>query len=372
MALSSSAGLALVSAGAAFAEGDCRRAATIMRDANQAGARPEVQEAQLREAVALCPSMAEAHHNLGVVLLQQKKSGDALLEFEKALSVREDLTYRIALGSAQLDLGKLEEARENFEKALREQSKNIKALQGLSSVHHRQGDPQRALERLRQAEEVAPQDPVTSFNLGVLYDELGKSNEAIGAFERTSRAAPQSLPAFMQLGVLYQRSGMWRESERALSRASEIDPNQAQIYRALGVAQEKLQELERAELSFRRAVDIEASDVFSSTRLATLLLQKKQEAKALEVVERALLVAPQQSALHNLKGRAEMELGKFPEAEQSFQKALDLDALNASAHNNLGILFLRMNRPDDARREFESALKLDPQLEEAKKNIEQL
>jgi len=82
-------------------------------------ARPELAVAELETALALDPTLAEAHSNLGNLLLERGDNAAAEARFVRALALRRDYPFALfGLGEARLALGRLEEARASFEQAL--------------------------------------------------------------------------------------------------------------------------------------------------------------------------------------------------------------------------------------------------------------
>ena len=91
------------------------------------------------------------------------------------------------------------------------------------------------------------------------------------------------------------------------------------------------------------------------------LLQEGKSTEALAAIDTALLQAPANAALHNLRGVAMRQLGRAREAEASFRKVIELSPRSAQGYNNLGSLYSEHGRQVEAQELFRQALNREPQ-----------
>lgn len=90
--------------------------------------------------------------------------------------------------------------------------------------------------------------------------------------------------------------------------------------------------------------------------LASAYYDAAQYDSALLEVGRALKISPQRADLHGLRALILMQLGQTPEAEQSLQQALRLDAVNPDLQNNAGWFYCQTGRSAIAMPYFERAI----------------
>jgi tetratricopeptide (TPR) repeat protein len=110
-----------------------------------------------QQAIALKPSMSEAHNNLGRLYTRQHQLGAAIEEFRAALAVKPD--YAIArnnLGSAYLMTGQEPLAVQEFLAAVRLDHGYATPYYNLASVSARRGDVSQAMAFLRRAMTLEP------------------------------------------------------------------------------------------------------------------------------------------------------------------------------------------------------------------------
>ncbi len=126
--------------------------------------------ALLREAIALNPTVAAYHSNLGLALERH---------------------------------GQLAQAVESFRAALRIDSSYINALFNLAKVLFELGQFAEALDCYRQALQINPSDAPAHFNLGSVYLKQDLFDEAAECFRRALAIKPDYADAHNNLGLAY-------------------------------------------------------------------------------------------------------------------------------------------------------------------------
>lgn len=351
---------------AVLAEGDCVQAGTVMREAAQQYATGSDAARALdayARATALCPGMAEAHYNRGIMLVKIKSYEEGTESLKKAFALKPQPQFQAALATAYLEQGKLTEARENFEKLLETDARSVKALQGLSVVAERQGDAERALSLLERAYAVSSSDMVTLFNLAVLKEKKGAVSEAIPLYEQVLSIDRKHERAATRLAGLYIQAGRPADAQRLASMVLEINPRNLDALKLNAALQSEAADQGKAVLSLKRALEVEPGNEQTIISLATLLLDQSAAEEALQVLKQGAIKVPESPVIAQLTGQAQMALGNFAEAEAGFKRALSLNALDAEAHYNYSILLDRTGRKDEAEEHRQAAIRLKPELE---------
>jgi len=80
--------------------------------------------------------------------------------------------------------------------------------------------------------------------------------------------------------------------------------------------------------------------------------------KALELLDRILVVDPKCGEAHNNKGAILMMRERYTEAVRELEAAIGIDPSNAQAHNNLGACYFKLGRHEDAIPELQTALSM--------------
>jgi tetratricopeptide (TPR) repeat protein len=109
--------------------------------------------------------------------------------------------------------GKLQEATEAHERALKIDPTVVQAHVNLISIYGRLNQPVKAEEHYHQAIVLAPEDVEAHYNYGVLMTGVGRYEEAEQAFRKALNINPSHAEAHNNLGALLERRGMFAEAE---------------------------------------------------------------------------------------------------------------------------------------------------------------
>jgi tetratricopeptide (TPR) repeat protein len=148
-------------------------------------------EATLLEALRLDPAHQEARLNLGVVLLQKERWGDAIVQNRILL---DDPTFLrpsralVNIGWAYYKSGDLQRAKSSFVEALSGDSTNLEAHLDLGIVLYQLGEVVEAIRYFQRAVEIAEKRPVPAsagiaaesrFRMAQAHVKLGQLERAI-------------------------------------------------------------------------------------------------------------------------------------------------------------------------------------------------
>ncbi|CAL7964201.1 protein O-GlcNAc transferase [Gammaproteobacteria bacterium] len=225
------------------------------------------------EAIRLKPQYVDAHCNLSLVLTKQNLTQEAIAHLETAIQLQPsyDLPhqqlahllqlqgaldkatyhYRIALknngnnilahhnlGVILTDEGKYEEAISHFKRVLDLQPQHIEALHNLGSVFLLQKKPAEALPYFLQLAKLM-QDFDVYYNVGVIYTDLSRFDDAIIYFDEAMKIRPDDFSVCVNLGTIYLRRQNFAEAEKYYSQAHHLQPNNQEISYILAALQQK-------------------------------------------------------------------------------------------------------------------------------------
>ena len=164
--------------------------------------------ATYREALQANPDYAPAHAGLGEALLQLERYEQALEALARALELQPDWALSGALrrlmGRAAQELGRLEEAGEHLEHAMRFNPDDTAAIDRLALVRFRQGRYEQAHGLYRRLAEIDPDDAQTHANLGASLYHLGRADEAAERYEHALALDPSLKSARAALEQILQ------------------------------------------------------------------------------------------------------------------------------------------------------------------------
>jgi tetratricopeptide (TPR) repeat protein len=188
-----------------------------------------------------------------------------------------------------------------------------------------------AVDVLRQAVRLAPNDSEINNLLGVALFGLGRHDEARSCFEASLAAD----------------GGSYETLVNAAANATAA----ADAEGGLGLA--------------ARALEVRPAGVEAMFNLGNALLALGRSLEAVEAYRRAAALAPNVPDLHLNLGQALMGSGRYDEAAASVRQALALRPGYAPAHLNLGRALHELGDTRGAQHHFRAASDLDPALVEA-------
>ncbi len=195
--------------------------------------------------------------------------------FEEALASAEEalraaprsvpaLHYRAA---ALAELGRLEEAREAYERALAEGKDDLDLLAGAADFHvnfAEEGEPdrvdvERGIELARRGARLARKagDGELAGELawleGAGLNQLGLAREALERLAEAEAELPDSVDVLLEKGYSLYELCRFPEARRALLRAEKLDPGEPWTQHTLGLAAERQGDQDEARRRFARA-----------------------------------------------------------------------------------------------------------------------
>ena len=223
------------------------------------------------------------------------------------------------------------------------------------------GEYGKGLGRLADMLEEEPGDPYLLYVRGRLFAEVGRYDEAEAAFRRARRLRPSFWLTTFELGRLLEQTGRSQQ-------AADLYGN---IYRAYqqgqfrtaslmglaGAAASRLEKFHEANRAFRTAYQIDSSHVQNLYWWGELFRTKYNEADARRTYEEALTVNPRHASL--LVGYAR-SLGSFEQQERLLEKALRVNPHSVPALNKLAELRIQDGLYSKAKSILKRALDVNP------------
>jgi len=175
-------------------------------DAAQGDPRMLLQEALARHNIEKNPGDFEAHYNLAAMLQAKGKLDEAAQQYQAALRLRpEDAVVNNAMGSVLLARGRPDQAMAFLEAALKARPEYFDAHYNLGNALAAQDDFSGAAQQFRLALQTHPDDANAEANLGSALAEMGRLAEAKAHFERALQIDPNHSLAKENLEELRQQ-----------------------------------------------------------------------------------------------------------------------------------------------------------------------
>jgi tetratricopeptide (TPR) repeat protein len=248
-------------------------------------------------ALQVTSNNALAHNNLGIVLLSQGKWDQAITHCEEAVRLEpKNFKAHYNLANALFSRGEVDEALTYYGEALDLQPDYAKAHNGLGLALLSEGKTDQAVSHFEKSLSIQPDSPATYNNLGMALLSEGKIDQAIAQFEMALRIWPKSAEVHCNLGIALLSQGKIDQAIAHYRAAIRLNPNYAQAFNALA-----------------RVLAMTPNQKFRNGEIAVQMAERANQ-----------LTGYSQPEMLDTLAAAFAEAGRFPEAIQVSQKALDL------------------------------------------------
>jgi tetratricopeptide (TPR) repeat protein len=176
---------------------------------------------------------------------------------------------------------------------------------------------------------------------------------------------PSLAQSYTQLGKVYLESDREEDAAVQFREALKIDPRWAEAYEQLGLIEMKHGRSQEAAAFLEKAVEIAPQQATAYRALAMLDLSEGDLEAARQAIRKALEAAPYLEDSHNVLGSIERQAGNFEAALRAFRQELEINPGNWRTQANLGSLYEAMGDLGQAETSYRKALEIkgeDPDL----------
>src|SRR5262249_11013104 len=243
---------------------------------------------------------------------------------------------------------------------------------------------------LRGAQPDAPQ--LTQRGAELL--QAAKAEQAIGVLTQAVASAPTYYPAHSLLGVAYTQLGKPDKARPFFQKAVQLAPKSAQARNNLGANYLALKRPQEAVGQFQQVLAVDSANVSAWINLANAYAQLHDDGKAVEALERAYKLSPQDPEVRVAVAEARIRSGQNWKGlvgtddpgiapillnraakqmdEESFETALALLTAIEGTHQSsarwnemMGYCEFRLGRAEPALKHLQEVIRLEPTNEDA-------
>lgn len=235
------------------------------------------------------------------------------------------------------------------------------ALNLYGVVLSQQGRHAEGIDRLKQAVNLQPKQPLWRHNLGKALQDAGHYGDAEREYRTVLSQVPEFREALFNLANLLKETERHEEAAAGYQRLLRMEPGHWRALNNLGNTQCKLKRLTEAEAALRSALKLRPDYADAHNNLGIVLADRKEYEAALDCYQRALTLRPGFAQASLNRGNALLDLDRRVEAITAFEQAIRLDPQLTEAHNNLGNARLALGDADAALIHYEHAVQLAPE-----------
>ena len=238
---------------------------------------------------------SQSHYKLGLEFAQLSLFKNALEEFDLAIKFNpEDARIYRKKGILLFGMKKYEAAKNNFQKTIELDAKDVQAHINLGMVHYTSGNKTGALKSWEHAIGLKPDDNDSKAlnNIGNIYKAKNDLPKAIEYYQKAITYEPANSTYLNNLGDSYRIKGALVKAEEILLRSLEVDTNGMLTHFNLGVLYQTEGKFNEAIDSFQKSLNINPFYTEAYYQLATTHLKTNNKESAKQSLEKGLQADP--------------------------------------------------------------------------------
>ncbi len=323
-----------------------------------ADGRAEEAASKLKEASDKFPGVTTLNRARGEVALQVGRFEEAKQDFEAVLAKEDDLAARFKLGMALRRLRQFDEASKVFDQVATVDKEYPGLALERGNLLEETGHNDRAIEAYNEALRIAPNDVDLKLRVGSSQVMAGHAKQAEAILREVHRERPNHAEANHFLGRALLMRGANSEAMKYLETAAAIDPNRAEYHLYIGWAANEAGQTSRAESALRRALELDKDLGDAYWQMGVLLQKLVRVADAIASLEIAIKKRPSRYEAYATLALCLQEQQKWAEAEAAWRKAIAGNDSIAEWHYRLGKIIASHGNKLGARPELEKATTL--------------
>lgn len=271
---------------------------TLLEDANKLHQKGNFAEAerQYKRILVENGGNAEALHLLGVLYIQTGKEEDAIDLINRAIQLNQNIAvYHSNLAIALQNLGRFDEAAQQFQTAVYIKPDHFEAYNALGDILKNKGEYVEAIKYYEQALAINPNFVEGFNNLGIALQGLKNFDQAMDFYKRAISINSNYVDAHNNLGSVLQEKGLPEEAIKSYQNALAINPNYLLGHYNLGNEYLKLGHKEKAIKHFTRCLELDSEDLYGASLLLANLGQQALPTRASDAQLQRLYIKRAQS-----------------------------------------------------------------------------
>lgn len=264
--------------------------------------------------------------------------------------------------------GNLDAAEPLYRRILNTDASHADALHLLAVLRHQKNDNAEALVCIQKALLIDDSPADFHGNAGLIFQALGRLDDAVAAQERAIARNPNHAGAHFNLALALAAGGHRDRAAAHYAEAARLSPGLADAHLNLGAVLQDLGRPEEALAAHAQAARLLPNDPRPWSNRAVSLRQLGRLAEAVEATRQAMARGGDAATLASLAADRHAQ-GHRKEAADLYAEALRVDSKNPLILNNFGLLLQDLDQITDAASCFDAAIALKPDFAEPFDNL---
>lgn len=161
-------------------------------------------------------------------------------------------------------------------------------------------------------------------------------------------------------GAAHSLNGRWNMELVELSKAIEIDSRYNKAYNERGRTYHSKGQYDQAIADYNKAIELNPRYVDAYYNRGNAYFDKGQNDKAMADYNKAIELNPKNADAYNNRGNAKLNIGQYDKAIADFNKTVELNPKDAEAFNNRGLAYEAKCLYDKAIADYKKSIELNP------------
>ena len=212
----------------------------------------------LKRAIQLNENLAQAHYDLGLLLLRQEQMAEAQEAIQHALTLYPRFwEARLTLAKTFDQTGATDKAIQEYETVLTQEPFASEALFHLAHHMMQKNQPDRAQDLLTRLTTHDPQHSEGWYLRGRISEQSQQFDQAIEAYQQVLQNDQEHADTHYNLGFLYQQKDQPQKAIEHFQRVTQLQPTDVEAYVNLAVLLVGEKRFDKAEEVYQKAIELQ-------------------------------------------------------------------------------------------------------------------
>ena len=214
-----------------------------------------------------------------------------------------------------------------------------------------------AIEKLKDAIKISPEDSILLTKLAGLYTELNDYDNAVDIYLKAIEIKPNDAFIYISLGSIYETQNKYKEALAAYENALRIFPEYKYNYLNLANVQYQTKDYKSAIENYKLFLDTYSQHWEARKSLANSYLSAGNPEKAVEEFQNLYINNNENFDDYANFGIALFKTANYEKAQEILEKAIEKDDTNTTAKVCLAMTYQNLEKNDLALAQFNAVLK---------------
>jgi len=270
-----------------------------------------------------------------------------------------DPRFYTSRASSSLQIGRVDEAKADIERALELDPNNSMAFALQSVIAVTQNEKEKALELAGKAVQSDPNSAEAHIALSYAQQANFNLEGALNSVKEAVRVQPENALAWARLAELRLSFGELEEAFSAAQKAVTLNPNLSRTQTVLGFAYLTQVRTKEAKAAFEKAIELDQADSLPRLGLGLAKIRAGEMDEGRREIEISASLDPDDSITRSYLGKAYFEEKRTKQSSEEYAISKGLDPSDPTPYFYDAILNQTTNRPVEALHDMQKAIELN-------------